>query len=656
MDIRQSLLSSYQSDKQGASRSISDAKSISDTSRLRDSSVTQVQNLSDFKEGQMIKGEIIDHRYNEVKIQLEPGKQVVTARLASDIPLSIGQNATFQVTEGTSDHLILKYLPNGAAAPEDATVLKALSASSFPSTEANKTIVQELLNNRMPVDVQTLQTLIKLSYANREASPTTLVAMFKNNIPMTKANIAQFEACQNGTNKIIDNINTITENIAELLQESDDSALSLSFVQEELPNRISVNQGQITPDTVNDNPSVPAADKNSANVILNKQDSLNQAVQINGKLIDLLYHNVSSSSTEISDIPLNGLLKPEELAVLGKAISQKAAEGLPLPDNTPTNIVQQIEDGSLSAREAVKLFTSPSLQIDDSTAAVIQKITDQLASLPESQTAISNILTNEQRTALLENMNQFSDHTGIRKLIENGSASLKDVLTWIQHNLTGTAADTAAKLLRSSEYNRLLTEAFRQKWTLTPEKIAKKAPVQELFENLQNDMESISHLAKVSRNAAQTLQINEPIKNLQNNLQFLKDLNEIYTYLQLPVQLKGRQLHSELYVFTRKKALQEKSDQLSVLLHLDMSSLGSLSIHVQMNHRLIQAEFHTDNKESGQLIADNFSLLEEALRKKGYTLHAELADSYEKPDFTKDFIEQNSTDTNIKCYTFDVRT
>jgi hypothetical protein len=48
--------------------------------------------------------------------------------------------------------------------------------------------------------------------------------------------------------------------------------------------------------------------------------------------------------------------------------------------------------------------------------------------------------------------------------------------------------------------------------------------------------------------------------------------------------------------------------------------------------------------------------LTEALAKKGYSLHSEVNQAYEKIDFSRDFIEDPITEGDVKRYTFDIRT
>jgi chaperonin cofactor prefoldin len=583
MDINQSSLPGYKTNKQSITRSASGQKAASDSIKTRDSSsLAQNPRLSDFKEGQVIKGQVIDHRYHEVTVRLEPGNQIITARLSGDIPLSIGQDASFQVTGSSPDSLVLKYLPVDNTAISEALIQKALSASGLTMTDRNKALVTALLDQSMPIDKQTLQTLIQLSHKNREASPITLVLMYKNNIPITPENVKQFEAYRQGTAKIIQDITAITKNLSELFISSKEY------------------------------PSVPA----DAPLL---KETVNRMIQINSKLLDVLFQKENPLSN-LSKVPE---IMPESLPATTENNSTAAAFGL-----------------SQEAKTA-----------DASNAIAVQPAPGSASNI----TTLGDILRPAEQTALMENLKTFPGFESLSTESNHGSIPLQKLLSFIRDGLL-QSDQSALKLLQSAEYSHLLENAFLQRWTVNPGDIAQKAPVQELYQNLQQDTEKLGQLIKGIGEDKDTLRISEPLKNLQENVSFLKDLNQMFTYVQLPVQLRDRQLHSELYVFTRKRALQDKKDDLSVLLHLDMEYLGPLNIHIKMQQNQIHANFYTDNKEASQLLADNLSLLENTLQKRGYQFKAELTASYKEPDFIKDLIEQETSDTITKNYTFDIRT
>ncbi len=68
--------------------------------------------LNPSKQDQMpaaIKGEIIDLRYQEVTIRLEPSGQIITANVWY-LPLYIGQKAEFLIADDTKGQITLRYI------------------------------------------------------------------------------------------------------------------------------------------------------------------------------------------------------------------------------------------------------------------------------------------------------------------------------------------------------------------------------------------------------------------------------------------------------------------------------------------------------------------------------------------------------------------
>ena len=74
---------------------------------------------------------------------------------------------------------------------------------------------------------------------------------------------------------------------------------------------------------------------------------------------------------------------------------------------------------------------------------------------------------------------------------------------------------------------------------------------------------------------------------IRQNVDYMNQLNQLYSYVQLPMKLTTQNAHSELYVMTRKKRLGEKGGAFTALLHLDMEVLGSMDIYNLRLFRLV---------------------------------------------------------------------
>ena len=636
MDINDSPLARYKTTRSTQVSSKSTSTSSTGAARQQVTRAGAANVVSDSKspmpkEGQVIKGEIVDLHFNEVKIRIEPGGQLLSAKLSGDVPLSIGQSAQFMITEESSDHLTLKYMQEDQPL-QDVTILKALTASALPMTERNKAIVLELLNHKMPIDKQTLQLMAKSSGMNRDATPLTLVLMHKNHIPMNASNLRQFESYQNGSHQILNDINKISNNIIELLRETvtklDNHNQTLSIDTSSILQA----EGHVTLSE----DILPTSAKMTYNEI---QVADNQAL-LSGegeKLTQNIAHfldfesSISSPQTELITF-----LNSEDLSLLSKAIEQKLLETADLPESLPSSLVNQFSEGTIPLSEAVKLI-------------------EQLFSknLGDNQSLPQTIDLQYQADPLVsEIINNLSDKF---LSLEEKQSDFKGLLDYIFGKSTPGQEEAINQLRQLPEYDKLMKEILHHKWTVTPEQLSKKEALPTLYKNLQEDLEKLSDLIKFSKDSVESMRLSEPVKNLQDNLQFMKNLNELFNYVQLPIQFKNQDVHGDFYVFNKKNTLRNKKDNLSVLLHLDMSELGPLNIHMNMELNKIQATFYIEDSASGRIITEHLPELSTSLMDKGYTLQARVDHSKPKTDFVEDILEQEHSDNSVQRYSFDIR-
>ena len=679
MDIKNSIQTNYKYQKTKASLekipiSTDKPKDASQINKQLTKDITQI----DIKTGQTLKGEVVDLRYDSVTIRLEPGDAVLLAKLEGGVDLSIGQTAEFYVTEDSSNRIILRYLPMDGTST-NRTIDKALTASNIPLTNRNKSIVSELLANQMPIDKNTLSALVRLSHVHHKASPLTLVLMYKYNIPMTKENIQQFEAYQNGSNEIMGKINTLIDSLLELI---------------DLTKEETIASGEVDDASANSSQGVDA-NINSAN--------LNYILNINKDLLQLLDSNVQKNQEYIDynpDTPIHNILSQEDIAILGDTLEQL----INMDGKSKASVSQDVSDiplariysGNSSISETIayslellgfehnpetplSLNTVQDIIADPSFASLPEPIRDLINQYAQKDVYLDNspeiigILNQDERTELIrllmpftstnqtdnQSDNLIDNHidNGILRHIDSGEASIKDVLGYINQNVlkSDSTPNKARDIIQSSVYSKLLQALIKDRWTITTEKLDQYS-VSQLYENLDEDIKHINNMLQLSKDSTELMKLQEPSKDLQDNLTFLKDLNQVFNYLPLPIQFKNQDAHCDLYVLTKKKTLNDPSNGLSVLLHLDMEHLGSLNIHLYMKNKHISGKFYIEDLSSVQLISTHMETLVNNLDKKGYEFVPEVISTYEKPDFTKDFIANELKDNDFSRYTFDVRT
>ena len=144
-------------------------------------------------------------------------------------------------------------------------------------------------------------------------------------------------------------------------------------------------------------------------------------------------------------------------------------------------------------------------------------------------------------------------------------------------------------------------------------------------------------------------------KSMNDNLDFMKLLNQTFQYIQLPLKMQGQNAHGDLYVMTRKESIKKNPDHLKVLLHLDMENLGTLDIQIAKENTAVSANFFVEEKNIMKLLERNMNLLSDAINEQGYAFTSELSLKEKQLDIIKDFMSADAPVGDIKRYNFDLR-
>ena len=150
------------------------------------------------------------------------------------------------------------------------------------------------------------------------------------------------------------------------------------------------------------------------------------------------------------------------------------------------------------------------------------------------------------------------------------------------------------------------------------------------------------------------------VSSMSQNIDFLQQLNQMYTYVQLPLRLQQRDAQGELYVYTNKKKLASPDGTVSALLHLDMEHLGPVDVHVSLKGSRVNTRFYLRDDEMIDFMSQHMDVLTGRLQKRGYdcsfsmTLR-EKGESESTKGGLEPVLRQNKG-IMLSHYAFDVRT
>lgn len=208
-------------------------------------------------------------------------------------------------------------------------------------------------------------------------------------------------------------------------------------------------------------------------------------------------------------------------------------------------------------------------------------------------------------------------------------------------------------LLESREFKSVLKNEMNRQWLMLPEEVGKEHSVDKLYERLNSQMNRLSQVLEQSTKADTPLA--KAVSNVTSNIDFMNQLNQTFTYVQIPLKMQGKDANGELFVYTNKKSLARKDGSVSALLHLDMEYLGSLDVYVALNDRKVSTKFYLQDDSSLDLIAQNIDILNKRLEERGYSVNAEFINREENTNVMDEMLKQNKNISILAGYSFDAR-
>lgn len=230
---------------------------------------------------------------------------------------------------------------------------------------------------------------------------------------------------------------------------------------------------------------------------------------------------------------------------------------------------------------------------------------------------------------------------------------LNDIKSMLEN--TPANADTLRHLFSGEAFKLMLKEALEQQWMIKPgdlEKNPKKLDgLYDKIEKQITNMEIILKTSGVVNPKAEAL-----VDNIRGNIEFMNQINEAYTYVQVPLKMNEKNASGQLYVYTNKKSMSNPDKELSAFLHLDLEHLGGTDVSIKMLHRKVTTNFYLDSDESYALVKQFLPVLEKRLQDKGYNCELNVNSGSKQMNFVAGFLKKDLPPTGqVHRYSFDIR-
>ncbi len=386
------------------------------------------------------------------------------------------------------------------------------------------------------------------------------------------------------------------------------------------------NTHQLTQDISNLSESIVDYNKETVNQILNQMGSsadisLKQVTSFNTNILSALSDNVDSANIVISEL-INNLENVNQGEgnifdnVNGKQI-------LDLENNISQPMSSSIQ--SLGAKTNIE-------------PAKIENLVIELKNAGISEGIINSVVDNSETTMqFLNNINELINNADKLKL----------------------SSDTIKSILTSDSYNQVLSEAVKNKLTLNPKEMENPKELDDLYKNMYEKANKLIDAFSAGTNSSAGENMSQAAKTMQQRIDFMQNLNNMYAYAQIPVKLDSNQMNSDLYVYMNKKNMKTTKEEVSALLHLDMDHLGATDVHVSLHGTNVHTRFYVEDEISAKIIDEHMAMLEKAIADNGFKLTNEVitreASLNLGPNMAVKEMLGNDLEKSVKRYSFDVR-
>lgn len=371
---------------------------------------------------------------------------------------------------------------------------------------------------------------------------------------------------------------------------------------------------------------------------------------------DLSMYKLVTQARDILNIVTEGL--PEEAFISSEASDMSQYETI-MRDNQSAPVVKK----HFNIAELFESLNSVSGESQD--IHTTQKINNAPATdtilLQENETksnTIGFLLSDKQIEELNEQVRMLLPNLQENNIsLYSEDSSVVGILNDIKSMLENTPAnaDTLRHLFSGEAFKLMLKEALEQQWMIKPgdlEKNPKKLDgLYDKIEKQITNMEIILKTSGVVNPKAEAL-----ADNIRGNIEFMNQINEAYTYVQVPLKMNEKNASGQLYVYTNKKSMSNPDKELSAFLHLDLEHLGGTDVSIKMLHRKVTTNFYLDSDESYALVKQFLPVLEKRLQDKGYNCELNVNSGSKQMNFVAGFLKKDLPPTDqVHRYSFDIR-
>lgn len=607
-----------------------------------------VSSMQELEPGSTFEGTVNSVKNGKVVLALGNG-QTITARLDGKVSIQPGESMFFQVRSNDGTTIALRpYVQAGNI--NNPILLNALTAAGVPATERNITMVDSMMKEQMSISKQSILDMGRVIGSNPNVNVNTAVLMTKIGLPVSVEMASQFENYMVDQHAIVDEMDLAMNQLGRLLGDADlgdEQSFELYGKVLDILNGDGDTVAQ-TEGIMQQNGETTAND--SGNVQMETATPQIKDGTAAEQVQERVQEQVQQQNTK-------------ELLSMGAAGEKQDTVTAGSGAENPENIMreQSVENAMV---QKVPVQTDTLEQILDNNGLdhlkrLLQNIptltgNTDLFEMQEAEDVFVDTMSGDDagRKALELAQTVTEPEVNLKQSMtaEDFLNTLRDALK--QNQEYGFAGMT--KLFASKEFGAILKNRAEKQWLLEPQQLKEASKVSDLYERLDHQMKQMENVMKAAGVTQNSFV--QTAADIRSNVEFMNQINQAYTYVQLPLKLSGQNATGDLYVYTNKKNLNDPEAELTAFLHLDLDHLGSTDVSIRMKDKNVKTNFYIADDASYDLIEKHLPVLEKRLAQKGYRCSITMSKEEKKVEFVEDFLQHDMPQAGtVHRYSFDVR-
>ena len=535
-------------------------------------------------------------------IRLDEQRVTVYDDMRSQIQQTDTESTAAKVIESAQNVLKAPEMAENQAAAGgvNAAVQKALEEAGLPKNERNSGIVRQMLENQMSIDKDSLSRVVQQANMFREADISTLLLMNKNNMPVTHFTAAQLQAYINNEQNLSEQIGNVINSLMEYL--ADDAASGTPAANIGVLELLT-GTGEVPAET-----TAQAAEVTAAQVAAENIESLAGG---EANVMNVLMTGQGGSEAVIAAAGQGAAANVEEAEVLNM-----------LQTESVTNVINELgTDAEGSGANWMNGFGTDESGLTSDAFSEYNMDNGSLTAnagsenqAPQQGVPLSTLLSESE----INELNNLQSRLFGKEAAATSDADSTQVLKNIYENINNLSEAELKELFMSEPYRKLVGKALGEKFTLNADDIDSADSINDYYKETFKALSKLQEM--VGKDSAMADKLSKPM----DNMKFMDTLNNVFPYIQLPLKLNEGNTHGELYVFKKGRNNADPGDSKSVLLHLDMDSLGPTDVHMELKSGFLKLRFYCENELSKNILSDHFGELETALTGKNFQVTSEF--------------------------------